>query len=218
MLALLSQPQPASDPYADPYGHANMSCRSHPYCIACHHKQAHVCNESDKTACSAAASLSHRKLDDASPAARETTETLLIHEALPCPSPLQHPPQSVKSTKSTKSTKSIKPETPKALVRSCLPPGTEPPGTPNAKFSSYPFASPDFSLRTDALRARIHRQAFPGEWPRDWEQHPRILGLLWMHRPWSDGEFPALPTRVSPAWAPKTQLNSYCRATGKLSY
>lgn len=33
---------------------------------------------------------------------------------------------------------------------------------------------------------------FPGEWPKTWDQHPTTPGLLWIHRPWTDGESPNL--------------------------
>lgn len=39
---------------------------------------------------------------------------------------------------------------------------------------------------------------FPCEWPKNWDQHPTTPGLLWIRRPWTDGESPASPSSRPP--------------------
>lgn len=52
---------------------------------------------------------------------------------------------------------------------------------------------PESPVSVGETRRKAEIGPFPGEWPQNWDQHPTTPGLLWIHRPWTDGESPSQP-------------------------
>lgn len=157
--------------------YANMA-RSQ--CIGCYYKQPHVCNDSEPTLYSPdAISLTGLKLQDQSPAVGD----------IPEPSAEDEPQLNLDSI--PREEPPVNSATPKSPFRLCVVLDREPSvrsGEPKPR--PAPRLSPRSELfKSKARSARSTPGSFPYEWPETWEWHPTTPGLLWIWRPWTDGEF-----------------------------